>query len=692
MTDSNVKRDRLKEYLEQFKSDWEADEENRERRIDDLEFVSGDAQWNPEEKRLRELDGRPCLTINRLPQFIRQVVGDLRNVRPSIKVRPYGNGSDEERADIYNGLIRNIEQRSKDEQPYTSSVENAVRCGIGHFRIVAESLQNNPFSQDVFLKPIRNPNAVVWDGASRSITRADAKRVFIRASLAEKKFKKDHPEADVLDFGDVEASNPDWLWASDRHVIVSEMYEVTESSAPFILLEDGSILRRDRMPFSARLNELDGSVLFLDGTEKFIEETREGPVNKILWRKMTGADILEDGEWITQDIPVIPVIGEEIHFEKTKITAGLIRHAKDPQRLYNFWRSAQAEIIGASPKAPYIVGSSQISGFEKVWGDANKGQKPFLPYDDTKNPSRPQREVPPVPSSGMNNEIALAAEDMKATTGIFDASLGAKSNEQSGVAIRQRQQEGDVSTNFFGDNLAASMRRAGKIMVDLIPLIYDAQRIVRIVKEDDTSEDVEINQLIVEEGIPKIFNDLTSGDYDVSVDIGPSYSTRRQEAIEGMVQLLQGNPALTINFLDIIARRSDWPGADEFAERAKKLLPPQLQEEDEEITPEEQAAREQATVMEKIEQQMLFAKAQSDLAEQQAKTSKIGAEIEESKAQTNQTILENAMKRLELSDASGQLRSAVEQIVALALAQPPPTAITDQTNSANPPQSGFFNV
>lgn len=679
--DTNAKSDKVKDYLSEFQEDWEADEINRDRARDDLEFTAGE-QWDQADKAARESDGRPCHTINRLPQFIRQVVGDLRNVKPSIRVRPNGNGSDEDTAKVINGILRNIEDRSKDEQPYTTAVESAVRCGIGHFRIVTESLPNNPFSQDIFIKPIHNPLAVVWDYASRSITRADARHCYVREGMSKKAFEKQFKGAKTLDFGDEDYGEMLWQWVLPEYVMIAERFSVEEAKAPFLLLEDGATLRRDRLPFGSEFNEVDGVIQFIDGRTLFVEETVEAPIRKIKWCKFSGAEILDEGEWPTEDIPIIPVIGEEIHFEKQKLRAGLIRWAKDPQRLYNFWRSVQSEVMGAAPKSPYIVGTSQVKGLEDAWLSANRGNKPFLPYNDTQNPSRPSREVPPQISSGMANEIALAAEDMKATTGIYDAGLGAQSNEKSGVAIRQRQMEGDVSTNFFGDNLSASMRRAGRIIVDLIPVIYDHQRVARIVAEDSSDTMEVVNAVVIENGLPKVYNDLTVGDYDVTVDIGPSYATRRQEALEGMTQMLQGQPFAQY-FLDIVARNSDYPGADELADRAKKLLPPELQDEDEEVSPAEQQRRAQANQMAALQAQVQMAQVESDIAEKRAKTAKTQQEAEG-------VELDNVMKKLDLSALTGMVQQAVQMAVLQALAPPPPDPQQQVQPPQAPPSSGVF--
>lgn len=676
LADSNRVKYEVEDLLEQFRDDWEADTPDREEMLDDLEFVAGN-QWDARDKAAREALGRPCLTINRLPQFIRQVVGDLRNVKPSIKVLPNGSGATKEVADVFNGVIRNIEERSKDEQPYTSAVQNAVRCSIGHFRIVTENLPENPFSQDIFIKPIHNPLAVVWDHAARSITRSDAKRVFIRDAMPQKVFMDQYPDADVIDFGEYAYGGHLSYWTMPEKVVISEVFEKVDAKAEFALLESGAVMRLDRLPFHVRHDRVNGRMVSIDGRSEFIEEIREALIQKVIWKKISGREVLERGEWPTPDIPIIPVIGEEIHFERTKRRSGLIRSAKDPQRLYNFWRSTQTEVMGSAPKMPYIVGKSQIEGYEEAWLGANVGTKPFIPFNDTKNASRPSREIPPQLSSGMNNEIALAGEDMKATTGIYDAALGNRSNETSGVGIRQRQQEGDVSTNFFGDNLAASMRRAGRIFLDLIPIIYDTDRVVRIINDDASNELTAVNRMVIEDGVPRIYNDLAIGNYDITVDIGPSFATKRQEAVEGMTEILRGNPNATM-FLDIIAKNSDWQGADQLAERAQKLLPAELRDQDEEPTPEEQAAQAQQQQLSQMQIALQMADMQAQIADKQAKAQKTSQEAEG-------VELDNVMKKLDLSALTGAVQQAVMAAVVQALT---PELPAQQGQQPQPLQNG----
>jgi hypothetical protein len=324
------------------------------------------------------------------------------------------------------------------------------------------------------------------------------------------------------------------------------------------------------------------------------------------------------------------VLGKELIVQGRPVYRGVIRFAKDAQRAYNFNRTAAIEALALAPKSPYIAGTSQIKGYENIWKTANTKNHAFLPFDDSRNPSPPQRQAGALVQAGFSQEAMLDSDDMKATTGIYDASLGARSNEQSGKAILARQREGDVNTFAYIDNLSRSIRHAGRILVEMIPKIYDTQRVVRVRFPDSTEDFVEINKTIIdtETGEPVTVHDLSQGKYDVAVDVGPSYTTQRVEAAESMMQFIQAVPNSAPAVMDLLARNMDWPGADEIAERLRKMVPPGLIESEEPVqppppTPEQQAemAKAQAT-MAKAEADTM--KAQADIVKTQAEMAQLG--------------------------------------------------------------------
>ena len=403
--------------------------------------------------------------------------------------------------------------------------------------------------------------------------------------------------------------------------------------------------------------------LYLLETGQVVEKM-EGPLRVVAERKATmtvvkhallsGAEVLRGAaEWPGRDIPIIAVTGEEVHDGERVVRSGVIRYAKDAQRMYNYWRSAQTEVVALQPKAPFLATPRQVEGFEAFWKTANTDNRSYLPYNpDPEAPGAPQRQQPPVPASGMMQEIALAADDMKATTGIYDAALGDRSNETSGVAIRQRQMEADVSTSIYADNMAKAIEQAGRILVDMIPKIYDGERVVRILGEDGAEDLAAVNAYAGFDeitGQPLYANSLESGKYAVKVSTGPSYSTRRQESAEQMIQFIQAGPQAGQVAGDLIAKAQDWPGSDMLAERLKSLLPPGLADEEEDIPPEQQA---QMMIEQRRQQDLQAVVEEMELRKKQAETEEAEAQAREAQAKAEREAIELEQARLQLAAMS----------------------------------------
>jgi hypothetical protein len=382
-----------------------------------------------------------------------------------------------------------------------------------------------------------------------------------------------------------------------------------------------------------------------------------------MWAKISGTDVLEGPQEVPcKYIPVFAVTGEEWHVGEEVYRSSVIRFAKDPQQLYNFMRSASAEVVTLQPKAPYVGTLKQFQGLESFWQNANSANYSYLPYNpDEKAPGPPQRQTPPVASQGLTSESMQAAEDMKATTGVYDAALGNQSNETSGVAIRQRQMESDVSTSIYSDNMAAAIAACGRALVSMIPRIYDTRRVVKILGDDGTTSDVTINDQTIQEGQYVPVNDLSIGTYEVRVSVGPNYSTRRQETAEGMMEFIRVVPGAAQVIGDLIAKAMDWPDAERIADRLAKTLPPGVRDMDS-LSPEEQQAM-QAQMQE--QQQM----AQIQQMAQQIDMRKAAAETEEAEADAQKAMFEVEEQRLQVLEKSGALNAMVQQEVQRQVAQ-----------------------
>ena len=377
------------------------DRENRDESLDDFENLIGVGQWPDDIRASREEDGRPCLTINRLPQFVRQVTGDLRRMNPAIKVRPGDNEATEDAAEVIEGLTRQIQTDSDASSVFEWAAECAAACGIGWFRINTEWTDDVSFTQEIRLAPIRNPLAVYFDPTSEKPTREDAQFIFITSKMRIADFKEQYP-----DFAPVDAEHDAQIegisnWYAQDTVVVAEYYWKEPVEKKIYLLPDGRTVE-----------ELPPGVVPV--------RKRKVQTHKVMWAKVSGKDVLEGPTEIPcRYIPVVCVPGEEWTVGDRVYRSSVIRFAKDPQRLYNYWRSAQTELVALQPKAPFLVTAKQVAGLETFWNEANNSNRPYLPYNpDEKAANPPARATPPVASQGMMQEVMVAADDMQATTGI----------------------------------------------------------------------------------------------------------------------------------------------------------------------------------------------------------------------------------------------------------------------------------
>ena len=666
-------QDLLDTARDRFDRAYQVDQENRDEARNDLEFLVGE-QWPESIRTEREQDERPVITINRMPQFVNQVTGDIRQNRPSIKIRPWDDRSDPDVAEVYTGLVRAIESQSDAEMAYQVAADAAAACGISALRVLNDYLHPESFDQDLLVAPIENPFAVYWDPASKEPTRKDANWCFVTEELHTADFEEQYPDAAISDFeGMIEGERLN-QWVNQEHVRIAEYWWKKPIKKLIGETEDGGTLD---------VTGLDPEMMAYAGVTRY----KEIDSHEVWFCKLSGAEIIEEPkQWPGVHIPIVAVIGSEIHLGERVVRHGVIRYAKDAQRLYNYSRSTHAEVVSLQPKAPFIVTPGQVEGHEDQWENANRKNYPYLLANaDPMSPGFPQRATPPLASQGLTQEIALAAEDMKATTGIFDAGLGAQSNETSGRAIRARQMESDVSTSAFPDNLARSVRQIGRILVELIPHFYDKPRIIRILNEDDTEKTVVINEIFADrdpktgEQVHKLF-DMSIGKYDVVVATGPSFSTRRQEAAESMLAFVQSAPNVAGVVMDLIAKNMDWPGADEMAERLRKTLPPGMAEdEDQEGQPNQQEMMQAMMMqMQQMAQQM---DQQLEAGKREAETQKAIADAEKTRAETESKEIENAQKTFELSaqmgnqDVDDLMRrlEAVERFVNI-VSQPEPQA------------------
>lgn len=636
MSGQSKKDDDILSEMRAFKKDCEqADGHNREAMEDDLRFLEGQGQWDERIKAQRESDGRPCLTINKLPQYVNQVSNDIRQSRPAIKVRPVDSQSDPEKAKLLEGLIRNIEYVSKADQAYDTAGFYAVAGGFGAILVETAYSDDDSFEQDIRIKRVRNPMTVFIDPHSNEADGSDMTKALVTSVMPLKAFKKKYPKAATT--SPVEGG--EWAdWYTSDSVRLAEYWTREQVSRPIALMQDGSVLPAD------------------EADPALIVSKRNALTWKVTYRLCTGGEVLEEKTWPGKYIPIVPVYGEEVDINGKVYRRGLIRNAKDSQRMYNYWRTTATELVALAPKAPMLVTDKHVEGRENEWISANVSPRPYLTYTPDSRAPLPQRIEPASVPQGVFTEAQVAVDDMKSVTGIYDASLGARGNETSGRAILMRQKEGDNATFVYPDNVARAIAQVGRIVIDLIPKVYDTARMVRVLGEDGKEEIVGVNQ----PAIDGLLNDLTIGKYDIVVQSGPSYATKRMEAAETMMQFVQAQPQLAPLIGDLIAKNMDWPGADKIAERMVAMLPPQLQalenkdEQQPQVPPQLQQMIQQGMQQ---NQQM-----QAALAEMQAKLDDKSSEHEAKERELAIKEYDAETKRLQVTQAGMQ----PEQVAAIA--------------------------
>jgi hypothetical protein len=586
--------------------------ESREDELDDLRFMAGspDNQWQWPADVLatrgsvqgQTINARPCLTINKLPQHVRQVTNEQRQNRPSGKVIPADDKGDVEVAEIFEGMVRHIEYMSDADVVYDTACENQVTYGEGYFRILTEYCYDDSFDQDIRLGRIRNAFSVYMDPMIQDPAGCDAEYCFISQDMEKAEYERQYPNAapisSILSQGVGDESLSQWL--NEDTIRIVEYFYYTHTPTK-LNLYPGNQSFYDNSPEDKQMKEM--------GLKPI--KSRTVDVKKVIWMKTNGYEVLQEQEWAGKWIPVIRVVGNEFEVDGRIFVSGLVRNAKDAQRMYNYWVSQEAEMLALAPKAPFIGYGGQFEGYEQQWKTANTTNWPYLEVNPDVTDGMgatlplPQRAPPPLAQTGLIQAKMGASDDIKSTTGQYDSSLGATSNERSGKAILARERQGDVGTFHYGDNLTKAIRFATRQLIDLIPKIYDTERIARIVGVDGEVSMVKINpdqpepvkKIMDQDGIviEKIYNPSV-GIYDVVATTGPGYMTKRQEALEAMAQILQGNPQLWAVAGDLFVKNMDWPGAQEMAKRLEKTIDPKLIADTDE-DPALQAAQQQMQAM-----------------------------------------------------------------------------------------------
>lgn len=557
----------------------------------DVKFASGDAyngfQWTQDVRTARA--GRPCLTMNKTRQHNLQIVNDARSHKTQIKITPTGGKATYEAAKVLSGIVRRIEYQSKAVDAYSTGMFHQVESGIGYARVVTEYVEDSVTDQEIYIRRVANPRSVYLDPDASDYDKADMRFGFVFDDIPRDVYEAEHGDGDMpsnTTFGHTDG------WNDEDHIREAEYWRRSDEQDTLYLMTDGAVLRESELPPGG-----------LKAIEQFIDKSRKLTSPRIEWFKICGDRIIERKEWVGKYIPIVPFIGEETVIDGIMDRKGHTRALIGAQQMYNYWSSQAVEQVATQTKNPWLVDLRGIEGVEKYWDNANVENRPYLPYntiDDAGQPvAAPHRIDPPAMAQAFIQGMEIARQDMMMVSGQYQANVGAPSNEISGTAINARQRQGDNATYHFIDNSAKAIRQIGRIVLDLIPKIYLHAQVTKIMAEDGSDSDVHLvpnapdaHQMVGQDGKPvtpqqadginadpnqenaKIIFNPNVGRYDVEADVGPSYGTQRQEAANAFSQIMANNPAAFQIVGDFWAKNSDFPGADELAERMRRGLPP----------------------------------------------------------------------------------------------------------------------
>lgn len=556
--------------------------DSRQLAISDTRFALGDSdngwQWPAEIRNSRIADQKVCLTVNLTAQHCNQIINNMRQNRPQCRVLPVDNGSDKKTAEILAGLIRNIQTSSNADDAHDVAAEHSIYGGEGYWRVVTEYESSKSFNQCIKIKVINNPLLVYIDPSARELDKSDAEWGFVFEDITKAQCKRDFPTVDPVSW----AEDVDKGWVTENNVRIAEYFYCAYIDDTALLLQD------DTNALKSELSSQDYDMLKMQGV---IIDERPTKAKKWKWCKLVGGhdQPLDTQDWAGSYLPIISVIGKEVNVNGEIVRKGIVRDLKDPARMVNFSYSEAVQTVALQNKVPYVGSAESVEGYEDIWKSANNSNLAMLPYnayDENGNAlQKPERQQPAVMPAAQVQMLQLSTEQMRAASGQQNANFGIKSEASSGVGIQRLKAQGEIATFHFPDNQVRGLRYEAKILIDLIPKIYDTKRVVRILNPDGREEKVTLDpehdqaysEEYTEQDIEKIFNPNV-GQYDVVIDTGPSFQTQRQESFQLMTDLAKSDNSFIPNYGDIFFRASDVPFSDQLANRAEKLLPPQLQE------------------------------------------------------------------------------------------------------------------
>ena len=680
---------RIQEAVEFLKFANDADTMNRQEALEDLKFGGGD-QWPVELQNSRNLESRPVITVNKVDNYCRQVANQQRQQRPRIKVHATNTHEDMVDAQTIQGIIRHIEVNSNADHAYDNAFEYAVRMGWGYMRVRTDYISEDSFDQEIYIDPVDNPFTVYYDPNSIAPDGSDADRCLITTMMPKAEFRKMYPDADDggTSFTQRGTGDSQSEWITKEDIRLAEYYYTVKEKATLYLLSDGSATFADDKDFFNRLAAYGIQVV----------DKRDSYKKTIKYCKLTAVEVLEERDWAGKYIPIVPVYGRHIVIGDKRKKFGMIRYAKDPQRMYNFWQTSITEGVALAPKAKWLLAEGQDEGHESDWANANIKSFPLLRYKQTDIDGRPAppptRLQPEPPQAGIMAAAAGVNDDIKSIMGIFDpAQLG--QGNISGKAINGQQQQVDLTNFDYYDNLTRSIAHIGKICLDLIPKIYDTQRVMRIIGDDGKPELLTINQ---RDSVGRVLNDISVGQYDVVMETGPGYNSKRQEAVDNMLPLLSAAPELMQVAGDLVFRNMDWPGADIIADRLAASNPMAQIDDKSKIPPQVQmqlamSKKQIQELTQQLQSQQMMIKQRQDIEQvkQEAETKRKLMDVT-ARAHNTETMAEVKVNDQNTRAVTSQNKTELEAIVQLLLHNMDTARLNQEIDRRNAEQMAYAQI
>jgi len=556
-----------------------------------IKFVWFNEQWDSsaleERSKSKSSNGdplppRPTLVFNLIKPFIIKVVNGIKKMKPSLKVSPIDGDSDKVLADVRRGIIQSIERNSGAIPARLNAMKDAVSAGYGFYRFVTDYIDPMSLEQEFKHKIIEDATTVLFDEGSQEPDGSDCKKSIVQEKYTKSQFKAEFG----MDWEEVQANSKmdgtemSSAWGTADSPSVSEYWFIEEKKERLVKLtpEYGNKTEfySEVVKIAAQMNMIPEYMLQVGEDSKILE--RETTSRQVWWCKLAGNKVLDKVEWPGYWIPIFKVDGRIKKSQGQVIMSGLGDDAKGPQKAYNYARNNQLERLSLTPKAPYLTAVGSIPKTEKYkWNTANTRNWTNLNYNATDEQGQPL----PMPvrantvqvDPGLMAEIQVSSNEIKSTMGLYGSFIGDTSSETSGRAILAGAEESSDTVYDFANNLAITMSHEGRVINQLIPKVHSTSQQVRMMGEDEKEKVVWINQKAQDEKGEDYYYDMNQGKFDISIEMGPSDSTKRMETRESMDQFLgKLPPEFTAGMADILALEQDFRKSEEMAERMKKMI------------------------------------------------------------------------------------------------------------------------